>query len=259
MIVVDVELDTTSQLMSSKNTEHKIPNGSRLAAAVATSRVVAYVSTVKQWQHQNGLADSRTVTVGQQLLMTITRWVKHSAGYQWLTAEPDPQVIVIDLRESIFVGPVIRVLDRLMAGVGAATPSSRMYHQATTAAGAVRASPLRVGGLVLVSTIVLHIVVSVFMGSASMSTAVVWAALGVLALVGYRDRRSWAELRETRVVEWIVAAFEPPEPPTDGDDKLKHEDNESIIKGSKQHNSESVGKQSKPAERTTTVDEQADE
>jgi hypothetical protein len=34
----------------------------------------------------------------------------------------------------------------------------------------------------------------------------------VLAVLGSRDDRSWAELRETRWVQWLAAAFEPPEP-----------------------------------------------
>jgi hypothetical protein len=34
--------------------------------------------------------------------------------WRWLTAEPDPDVIVIDLRETLTVGPVIAVLDWLV-------------------------------------------------------------------------------------------------------------------------------------------------
>jgi hypothetical protein len=37
---------------------------------------------------------------------------------RWLTAEPDPDVIVVDLRETVTVGPVILVLDRIVESVG---------------------------------------------------------------------------------------------------------------------------------------------
>jgi hypothetical protein len=37
--------------------------------------------------------------------------------HRWLTAEPDPDVIVVDLRETVTVGPVILVLDRIVESV----------------------------------------------------------------------------------------------------------------------------------------------
>ncbi|GGL68356.1 hypothetical protein [Halocalculus aciditolerans] len=52
------------------------------------------------------------------IVSTLNRWAsavaavtKQSALYQWLTAEPEPEVIVIDLRETYTVGPFIRLLD----------------------------------------------------------------------------------------------------------------------------------------------------
>ncbi|WP_218780600.1 hypothetical protein [Halorarum halophilum] len=47
-----------------------------------------------------------------------TRWlstvVRNSSGYRWLTKEPEPEVVVIDLRETWTVGPIVRLLDRLV-------------------------------------------------------------------------------------------------------------------------------------------------
>jgi hypothetical protein len=42
-------------------------------------------------------------------------WLSGSALYRWLTAEPEPEVIVIDLRETWTVGPLLRVLDRMIS------------------------------------------------------------------------------------------------------------------------------------------------
>jgi hypothetical protein len=41
-------------------------------------------------------------------------WATHSLLYRWLTAEPEPDVVVIDLRETLSVGPVIELLDRVL-------------------------------------------------------------------------------------------------------------------------------------------------
>ncbi len=56
---------------------------------------------------------------------TLRRVVTNSFAYRWLTKEPDPEDIVIDLRETWTVGPFIRVLDRLLEGV-------QPYWQAST-------------------------------------------------------------------------------------------------------------------------------
>jgi hypothetical protein len=41
-------------------------------------------------------------------------YVRDSAIYTWLTKEPEPEVIVIDLRETRTVGPFIRLLDSVV-------------------------------------------------------------------------------------------------------------------------------------------------
>jgi hypothetical protein len=52
-------------------------------------------------------AGSRNPGIGK----FIPSWVGSSVLYRWLTAEPEPDVIVIDLRETWTVGPVVAVLD----------------------------------------------------------------------------------------------------------------------------------------------------
>lgn len=47
----------------------------------------------------------------------VTMVVQNSWLYGWLTAEPEPEVIVIDLRETYTVGPFIRLLDRIIETV----------------------------------------------------------------------------------------------------------------------------------------------
>jgi hypothetical protein len=37
--------------------------------------------------------------------------VRASFLYRWLTAEPEPEVVVIDLRETYAVGPLLAILD----------------------------------------------------------------------------------------------------------------------------------------------------
>ena len=56
---------------------------------------------------------SRILDALDQAGAVLGRTLRSSRLYAWLTAEPDPEVIVIDLRETYTVGPIIGVLDRL--------------------------------------------------------------------------------------------------------------------------------------------------
>ncbi|WP_121821394.1 hypothetical protein [Halostella salina] len=55
---------------------------------------------------------------------TAGRWVRGSWLYRWLTAEPDPEVIVIDLRETYTVGPFVRLLDRIVPPIASVVRNS---------------------------------------------------------------------------------------------------------------------------------------
>lgn len=48
---------------------------------------------------------------------SASTWVRNSWLYGWLTVEPEPDVIVIDLRETWTVGPLISALDRIVPKV----------------------------------------------------------------------------------------------------------------------------------------------
>lgn len=143
--------------------------------------------------------------------------VRDSYLYRWLTAEPEPEVIVIDLRETWTVGPVIRLLDAVLDRVLPALDDSRL---ATAGRAAIRytlAAPAVVGGLVaLVAGLGLGLV-SVAGGTVGPRRLGLAIALVVTGIVATRERRRWAELRETRPVRLVVAALEPPAPPAHAD------------------------------------------
>jgi len=61
------------------------------------------------------------VTDGSAVLATVRDLgdrvgtaVRNSYLYRWLTKEPEPEVIVIDLRETWTVGPILALLDRFV-------------------------------------------------------------------------------------------------------------------------------------------------
>jgi hypothetical protein len=57
--------------------------------------------------------------------------------YQWLTAEPEPEVIVIDLRDSYTVGPILAILDRIAQRLIPLMQSSQSFQYLTDLADIV--------------------------------------------------------------------------------------------------------------------------
>ncbi|WP_241686208.1 hypothetical protein [Halorubrum amylolyticum] len=164
------------------------------------------------------LAGSRVASAVRAVSDRVGLWVRTSALFQWLTAEPDPEVIVIDLRETWTVGPFLRILDWMIERLVDSAADSRAVDIAQRGATATFAAPLRAAGLG-VATLGAAVAISSLFGGVSTVRLVVGLGLAVGGLLAMQDTRDWATLRETRPVTLAIAALEPPAPPnTDSDD-----------------------------------------
>ncbi|MDR5672474.1 hypothetical protein RH858_04830 [Halalkaliarchaeum sp. AArc-GB] len=139
--------------------------------------------------------------------------VEGSWLYRWLTAEPEPEVVVIDLRETYTVGPFIRLLDLLLERGAEWADSSRFVSGLKTGIDRITAAPLRVGGAFVAVLAAVGLIVTLLTGEPSTAAGVGLVGLLLVGALATRDERSWSELQETRPVRLLAAAFEPPEPP----------------------------------------------
>ncbi|ELY39718.1 hypothetical protein [Natronorubrum tibetense] len=158
---------------------------------------------------RRGVSQSR-LTGG---VRTLARFVRHSRLYRWFTTEPEPDVIVIDLRETYTVGPFIRLLDRCLEGVSDAAESSKTAAVAARVDAAFRVRPLRVVGLAMTAAVLGSLVVSLALGRPGTVSIVAHAVLVLISISGLRSERTLEEITETRGWTVLAAAFEPPEPP----------------------------------------------
>jgi len=85
---------------------------SRLDRLLPTSRVRvgldAARGVVSQW-----VDGAQVVATADAVGARLGTVVRASWLYRWLTAEPDPHVVVIDLRETYTVGPLLAAIDRV--------------------------------------------------------------------------------------------------------------------------------------------------
>jgi len=144
--------------------------------------------------------------------VTITR---ASFLFRWLTKEPEPEVIVIDLRETWTVGPIIALLDRFVE----AAAESRLVAVGSQLWRALLAAPVRAAGVGTAGLSAAFLVATLAASSPSWGALAFGTVLFLAGVVATRDGRDWETLRETRPVELLAAAFELPEPPARATDE----------------------------------------
>lgn len=149
----------------------------------------------------------------------LARYVKGSAIYRWLTAEPEPGVIVIDLRETYTVGPIIRAVDRVLDTLEDSYENSRTEAAVASVGEAVHARPLRLAGIAGLGFVIVSMLAAVVAGSLSVGLVAVQLFVVALALLALRSTRTLEEVLETRVASTVIAAFEPPEPPATANER----------------------------------------
>lgn len=148
---------------------------------------------------------------------SLRRYITGSVVYRWLTSEPEPDVIVIDLRETRTAGPMLSVLDRVITTAVASLPTSSVGAVGQALTTRVRARPIRTLSLLFLPVVVLSTLGTAVTGALTPALAVAHLLFSVSGLLGMRSRRSLEELLETRTVRVVAAAFEPPAPPEQAD------------------------------------------
>jgi hypothetical protein len=193
---------------------HSDDADSRLAAAVADSRLVATLERL----------DGRLSGLGRgSRVERLAAWGRHivtdSFVYRWLTAEPDPEVIVIDLRETYTVGPFVAIVDRIVERLDAAATASGAVALARGLLAEFRAAPVRLLGATVALGCAGVLLVGTVLGALDTVPTVVLAALAVAGLAGTQVTASWADLVDSRVGQFVIAALEPPRVDGDTDDR----------------------------------------
>ena len=175
----------------------------------------AYIEAVVE-KASRVLEASRVVQTGQSITARAAAVTRASSLYRWLTKEPDPEVVVIDLRETYTVGPFVRLLDRLVPHVERAWNGSSLKRATDRTGALVREAPVKVASVLLLVVLSVQTLQSLpAIQSGSVTTVGTFTLAWLLALVGLRVDWTLAELAESRVGQLTRALLEPPEPPNE--------------------------------------------
>ena len=151
----------------------------------------------------------------------VARWTRQSFLYRWLTAEPDPEVVVIDLRETYTVGPIVAALDRIVTALAGTWQTAGAGSLARTAHDALRTQPVRTVSLIALVALLTNLAVTLAVRTLD-TTGLAVRLVGIaLAVLGTRIRVSWTQCTESATYRSLVAALEPPESKTSADDSKR--------------------------------------
>lgn len=188
---------------------------SRLRCLYTLSKHAVRDSRIAGWSPDPPTLSPRVVRHSRlyTLASTTGTYVEHSWLYRWLTAEPEQDVIVIDLRETLTVGPWLRLIQRTLEWLLPAALSSALFRTCRRIHGIVTTRPVQLASILLAFVAVLVLSIAARLGDPSPALAGVGVLLAVLAVAGSRVTWTYEELRETRGYQLLADAFEPPEPP----------------------------------------------
>lgn len=195
------------------------PTGTSVVVAVARdlrdlSRWLESSSVVRLYRRTSaGAATAATNSTFAHLLGLLAAWTRESFIYRWLTKEPDPEVVVIDLRESYTVGPFVAALDRVVPRIQRWWSNAGTRNAFDRTASTVRNGPIRALGVVVTAAVLTNLLVVSVAGSLSPTGLLARAVALACALAATRVRTSWDALARARTVRLLAAALEPPEPP----------------------------------------------
>lgn len=190
----------------------------RLTARLATDE--SWVGT--QSQRLSAVLSRALRTSGLAAFSTaLINWVRTSFLYRWLTAEPKPDVIVIDLRKTRTVGPILAVLDTALGMVANAWQTAGIGAITDATYETLREQPIRTLSLVALAALLTNSIISVVFGALDTTGLAIHLFAVALAALGTRIRVSWEQCTESAIFGYLVAVLEPPDPP--GSAELENE------------------------------------
>jgi len=180
----------------------------RLRAALTTATTARRLRNVSE-RVATVFSKSRLATIGR----TGEQCIRASWLYRWLTTEPDPDVIVIDLREAYVIGPILGMLDRSFSVFTGGWSQARSGTLLEQFHESIEARPIRTVSHAVLAAVVANLALTAVLGSLATTAIGVRLIAASLALAGTRVNASWDDVTDSRTYGLLVTLLEPPEPP----------------------------------------------
>lgn len=195
------ESETTSQQQATHEEAKTAGDTPRTSASVSS------VSETPSWKNSGVYT----------LLQAIRQYVYTSWLYRWLTDEPDPAVVVIDLRETLALGPLLARLEITIREAIGVMPTSGGLRRGFQLRARFQRRPIRVVSFGLIGVVLLAFIPLLAVGETIGFVTFLLFGLLLVGLRGTQSSVSWTEIKQTDTYKTIITMFEPPDSPTTTD------------------------------------------
>jgi hypothetical protein len=181
----------------------------------------------------SGRASSRTFLIVSRIKLTVTlaaensraaaaprtvrRFVAGSYANHWLRTDPDPAVVVIDLRKTLSGDLFLSMLDAITAPLKQSYKHSGVKRAVRSVSQRIREAPIRVAAVVLGVVLFAHTALALTTPDEVALVPRLVVALGVW--LGLRCTMTWPDLRDGPVGRIVRTALFPPSEPADDVDE----------------------------------------
>jgi hypothetical protein len=141
-----------------------------------------------------GFAAAVTNSTLTDIIRAIEQTIKISWLYQWLTAEPESEVVTVNLRETFAAGPVINISTWTISLIVPAVAQAQMAKAARWVITTVWTAPIRAAGFALIGIIITEISFQLVVNDLSTLGFAIRAAIALLAVIGMQFRLDWDSL-----------------------------------------------------------------
>ena len=151
-----------------------------------------------------------------QIIAGGKEYLRSAWLYRWLTKEPEPDVIVIDLRETRSVGPVLARIDRVLTALTPALLRSTVSRVWYRGQRQLQQRPIRTASFGAIAGVIMGLLVMTTIATVSVPAVLLLTAVLIGALRGTQSDMTLQECKQTRwygYLQRIGQAFVPPEPP----------------------------------------------
>lgn len=180
-----------------------------------TIQTALTTATVAVWFRR--IREAGRKSLDHSTLHKLVNWIERIARaswvYRWFTREPDPEVVVIDLRDTVTIGPILTLLEHFVTRMRRYAQGATFRTVAERITESLVNHPIQTVSIVVLATVITNLGLLIVFEIPSLDAIGIRLLVVSLALAGTRMTHSASELADSQTGKLLKAALEPPEQP----------------------------------------------
>ncbi len=201
-----------------RQTKNKIKSAIKKSKFIDTSTNKSFIEKTNKIYRQSKMAsipiflsyslkNSKTNT----LIKNQQKITRDSFIYRWLAQEPEPETIEIDLKQTLSVGLIIKILDKTITYLLPAYITSKIYKITRQTTDKFKNYPIRLVSIILLSMIASIYTIQILSGELTQTQYILYTITMFLFIIGTQIKTPLKQIKKSTSIEKTIELLEPPE------------------------------------------------